>query len=92
MSVGRMRCSQLYLTIQLCGVTAKQGPPAHLANWGGLEELGFLFGLLGIAHGIAYGIADFLGTTGSVRNMGIKGCETSAVSAVLRARVQRSVP
>ena len=30
MSVGRMRRSRLYLTTQLCGVTAQQGPPAHL--------------------------------------------------------------
>ena len=57
MSVGRMRRSRLYLTIQLCGVTAQQGPPAHQANRG-VEVLGFLRGLLGIAHGIAHEIAD----------------------------------
>ena len=58
MSVGRMRRSRLYLTIQLFGVTAQQGPPAHLTNIWGFEELGFLPGLLGIAHGIVYEIAD----------------------------------
>ena len=58
MSIGRMRRPRLYLTIQLCGVTAQQGLPAHLTNSGSFEELGFLPGLLGIAHGIAHEIAD----------------------------------
>ena len=93
MSVGRMRRSRLYLTIRLCGVTARLGPPSHLTNREGFEEIRFLPGLLGITHGIAHGIAheiaDFLGTTGLVENTGIKGCETSAVNAVSRARYQR---
>ena len=84
MSVGRMRRLRLYLTIQLYSVTAQQGPPVHLANRGGFGELGFLPGLLGIAHGIAhgiaYGIADIPGTTGSVRNTGTKVCETGATA------------
>ena len=98
MSVGRMRRPRLYLTIQLCGMIAQQGPPAHLTNRGGFGELGFLPGLLGIAHGIAHdvanGIADILGTTGSVRNTGtkVKGLRDWRHSAVSRARTQRPIP
>ena len=48
--------------------------PARLTNRGGFRELGFLPGLLGIAHGIAHevahGIAETHGTTGSARARG----------------------
>ena len=74
MSIGLARRAWLYLPVQLCGVIALQGPPAHLTNRGGFRELGFLPGLLGIAHGIAhevaYGIAGTRGTTGSARIRG----------------------
>ena len=74
MSVERARRSQLYLGIQLCGATAKQGPPAHSTNRGGFWELGPPPGLLGVAHGIAHGVAHGIaethGTTGSIRTRG----------------------
>ena len=67
MSIGLVRRARLYLPIQLYSVIARQGPPAHLTNRGGSRELGFLPGLLGIAHGIAHevahGIAETHGTT-----------------------------
>ena len=67
MSVGLVWRARLYPPIQLYSVIARQGPPAHLTNRGGFRELGFLPGLLGIAHGIArevaHGIAETHGTT-----------------------------
>ena len=74
MSIGLVRRARLYPPIQLYSVIARQGPPAHLTNRGGFRELGFLPGLLGIAHGIAHevahGIAETHGTTDSERRRG----------------------
>ena len=74
MSIGLVRRARLYLPIQLCSVIARQGPPAHLTNRGGFRELGFLSGLLGIAHGIAHevahGLAETHGTTDSAQIRG----------------------
>ena len=78
MSIGLVRCARLYPPIQLYSVVARQGPPAQLTNRGGFRELGFLPGLLGIAHGIAHevahGIAETHGTTDSeqVKDQGIR--------------------
>jgi len=73
-SIGLVRRARLYPPIQLYSVIARQGPPAHLTNRGGSRELGFLPGLLGIAHGIAHevahGIAETHGTTYSDRTRG----------------------
>jgi hypothetical protein len=74
MSIGLVRRARLYPPIQLYSVIARQGPPAHLTNRGGSRELGFLPGLLGIAHGIAHevahGIAETHGTTDSEQRRG----------------------
>ena len=74
MSVGAVRRARLYPPIQPCSAIVRQGPPARLTNRGGIRELGFLPGLLGIAHGIAHevahGIAETHGTTGPARIRG----------------------
>ena len=78
MSIRLVRCARLYPPIQLYSVVARQGPPAQLTNRGGFRELGFLPGLLGIAHRIAHevahGIAETHGTTDSeqVKDQGIR--------------------
>ena len=54
-----MRRPRLYLTIQLCGVTAKARSSGALNKYERcFEELGFLPRLIGIAHGTAHVIAD----------------------------------
>ena len=94
MSIGLVRRARLYPPIQLYSVIARQGPPAHLTNRGGSRELGFLPGLLGIAHGIAHevahGIAETHGTTDSVRKRGSRHPRTAPSGLGVGTRIDGS--
>ena len=96
MSIGLVRRARLYPPIQLCSVIARQGPPAHLTNRGGFRELGFLPGLLGIAHGIAHevahGIAETHGTTDSTRIRGSRHPRPAPSGLEVGTRIVGSPP